>query len=171
MSDKGQAMLDQMPPYYSEDDATRTVIDVQGREFQRIEDMLVSLQTKTFVINADDEFRLLGMWEAVMGVPVESDLPVERRRSLLLARIRGRDASTGESWVAAMTESLGTTGWSYSEGPSPYTINITVPYAPGSDNSNRAYSLAREITPAHLHLAMGYTQGFIIGVSKVGDHL
>lgn len=47
----------------------------------------------------------------------------------------------------------------------PTTSSTTPPAAA------EAVNVARAITPAHINLSIGYTAGFIIGVSKVGDLL
>lgn len=172
MSDKGQAMLDVMPPYYAGDDATLAVIDTQGREIERVEELLDTIQQRAFPTLADDVYRLLGMWEALLGLPVEPvGVGVVERRAKVLAHVRKRHSSSGSDWVAVISAALGTTSWTYQEGPSAYTVTITLPYSPGTYNAAQVVALARAITPAHLHLAFTYTVGFILDVSALGDAL
>ena len=46
------------------------------------------------------------------------------------------------------------------------TVSSTTPPA-----AVEATNVARAITPAHIILSIGYTEGFIVGVSKIGDSL
>jgi hypothetical protein len=53
----------------------------------------------------------------------------------------------------------------------PYTITIRYPFGPGAPNSQVVQGYAREITPAHESVLATYTQGFLVGISLVGDPL
>lgn len=68
-------------------------------------------------------------------------------------------------------EWLGTADESESRATSPDadTIAVTLPYAPDSDLYARTERLLREITPAHIDLALGFTSGFVLDVSVLDE--
>jgi uncharacterized protein YmfQ (DUF2313 family) len=172
MSPKGQDLLDTLPSYYEEDSATRTVIDVMGRELQRVEDAGSAIQKGAFPQYADDTYGLLGVWEQMMGLPVEpTGTSVAVRRTKVLALLQGRRQGYGYSWVARMTRALGTAQWSYTEVPASYTVNILLPFGSGTYSNAQVAAIARQITPANLIITVNDAPHFVVGINHVGDAL
>jgi uncharacterized protein YmfQ (DUF2313 family) len=170
LAEATKRMFEVLPPYYEGDDTMEAILDALGVEIERIDDFLEGFRFKTFPQNADDEFRTLGIWESRLGLPVEpAGQTIEQRRDLVLARLRGRNASSGADWVEALSTAMGGTALNYEEGPAAYTITIYLPFSSGSYNSVLVQSLARAITPAHLEIAVVFNQGFIVGEGRVGE--
>jgi hypothetical protein len=163
-------MFDTMPPFYAPDSMLQGIMDALGRELQRFEDYLNDLRFRMFPQNADDKYRTLGMWEMMLGLPVEpTTQTVVQRRALVLARTGGQDVSAGSDWLAAMNRAMGGTPWSYQEGPGSYQVTLLIPFGIASFNSVQVLALARAITPAHIDVAVQYLQGFIVGEGIVGE--
>lgn len=172
MSEKGLALMESLPPYYEEDAATKTVEDVVGRELQRVEDAATALQKQAFPQYADDTYRLLGLWETLLELPVEQPgATVDMRRSKVLSLLRKRRSGYGYDWVARMSDALGTTQWTYQEGPGNFEVAISIPYASGSFDATQVAAIARRMTPANLIVTVLYIPTFKVGTSTLGTIL
>jgi uncharacterized protein YmfQ (DUF2313 family) len=172
MADITKRMFSYMPPYWQGVSWAEAILDSLGREVQRVEDRANAIRLGVFPQFADDFpfARLLALWETILGLPVaQPGATVVRRRQLVMAQLTGRNASSGLAWLAAMRQALGQTVWTYQEGPGPYQVTIYIPFALGSINSVQVQIIGRKITPAHIDLAVVYSQGFIVGEGIVGE--
>lgn len=157
-----------MPPYYAEDAATLAVVDAVARELDRVEGLLTALRDGAFPQRADDVYRTLGLWESLVGLPVEPEGETLASRRNKVLGFRYRAVRSGEDWVQALTAALGTTNWSYVE-EAGRRVLITLPYVTGSYDASTVAALARKITPAHIEVVGTYSQGFLIGISALGE--
>lgn len=163
-------MIETMPPYYRDNSIIEGILDACGREMQRIADRVDVLRTAFFPQTADDTYKTLSMWEMLLTLPVaQTGVPVATRRNLILARLNGRGLSSGLAWIAAMSQAMGGTPWTYQEGPGSYVVTIYISFGAGSFSSVQVQQLARAITPAHIDVAVVYSQGFIVGEGRVGE--
>lgn len=163
-------MLADLSPDLGDAPEVQQVVDCLARELQRLEDRAGSVRDELFPAQAQDDWKGLSMWESLLGLPV--NLPgatLTQRRQLVLAAIRQRGESSGAQWVDLISTALGTTNWVHQEGPGAYTVTITIPYSPGGLYGGQVVQLARRVTPAHLQVNSGFTGGFVIGVSNIGD--
>ena len=170
ISEAGQELLDDLPPYLSEDGVVQGVIDALAREQKRISDTADGIRRTAFPSQADDSFNMLSLWETILGLPVKPQgTPDDQRRSKVLATLQGRDVGTGKGWTAAVAQAVGT-NWQQAENtPGPYQLTVTLPFPAGSYEGQQAGRLIRTITPAHIDLLVSYGTGFIVGVSLVGQ--
>lgn len=171
MSDTGDSMMEQLPPYYAGDRIMEAVQDAQGREWERLEYARQKVRDGlAWPQLADDEFRTLGMWEAMLKLPIEpSDATVDQRRATVMATLKARFAKQGQDWEARISEMLGSGTWSYYEGPGDYEITINFPYAAGSYRAYQVRQFARRVTPAHLHITVITGEAFLVGgPSQIG---
>lgn len=171
ISQEGAVMVGRMPHYYNEDPAVAAFIDALARELKRLEDFLRIMRTQWFPQNAADDYDQLAIREQQLGVPVKPHgATLEQRRNIVHAYEKARISGAGEDWIILLTIALGATVWSHKENaPGNYDLRITIPYAEGSFTTGQVEALADAITPAHLNLAMQFEQGFVVGVSRVGD--
>lgn len=159
-----------MPPYYDGERYMEAVINVLAREIERIDEAAATIRREMFPQNATDKYKLLSLWEALMGMPVApTGISEDVRRQFVLARFRGRNSGAGTDWIAAMRQALGDTVWTYQEGPGSYQVTIYLAYSADSYNSVQVQNFARAITPAHIEIAVQYNQGFLVGISLVGE--
>jgi hypothetical protein len=160
-----------MPHYYAEDPAAQAVVDSLARELERLEDFLNLVRKQWFPQNAADDYGQLGLREAQLGIPVEPlGVSLEQRRAIVHAYERARLSGSGEDWIVLLTIALGATVWEHEENdPGDYDLRITIPYAAESYTTAQVEILADVVTPAHLNIAMQFEQGFVVGVSRIGD--
>jgi hypothetical protein len=172
LSVKGEELLEDLPPYLEEDTVVQGIVDSGARELERIETFLEVLRTKTFPQNADDEYRLLALWEEALGLPIEPEgVAVVDRQRKVMATIRRRYAGRGAAWVEMLTEALGSAAWNYAENvPNPYWLSIQVQIGTSMYTRGQVWQLLRQVTPAHLLIAIDWGEGFRVG-SLVGDPL
>jgi uncharacterized protein YmfQ (DUF2313 family) len=170
ISETGQALLDDLPPYLSEDGVVQGVVDTLAREQQRITGAAEGVRRTAFPSQADDSYNMLSLWEALLALPVKpSGVPDDQRRSKVLATLQGRDVSSGTGWNAAVARAVGT-NWQQAENtPGNYQLTVTLPLPAGSYEGQQAATLIRAITPAHIDLLVSYGTGFLIGVSFIGQ--
>lgn len=172
MSDTTQRMFSYLPYFYLGEPWVEVTLDALGREFERAEARLDAIRTGMFPQFADDlEFaRLLSIWEKMLDLAVaQPGATAARRRQLVGAQMSGRNMSSASGWVQAVTQALGEAVWTYIEGPDDYTVTIYISFAAGSINSVQVQKLVRKLTPAHIELAVSYSEGFIIGEGLVGE--
>lgn len=168
---RAQAMLDLLPPYLAVDPNMIGVCIAVGNEIELLQQSGLDFAHKFFPANADDDFNTLGIWESLLGLPVmPPGISVEKRRAAVVSHFRARSVAEGKEWVARLSEALGV-GWTHEEGPGPYQITIRFPYAAGGYTPEVAVAFARAITPAHIDIVATFSEGFLIGISQVGDGL
>jgi uncharacterized protein YmfQ (DUF2313 family) len=165
-------MFGYLPYYWQGEPWAEAILDAMGRELQRCDDRLEAVRKGMLPQFATDgpNGKFLSIWEAMMGLPVaQTTLTEDRRRQLVLAQLRGRNASSGRAWEQAVAQSMGASIWTYQEDAANYTITIYIPFDTGTINSVQVQRLVRKITPAHLELAVVYSGGFIVGEGIVGE--
>jgi uncharacterized protein YmfQ (DUF2313 family) len=165
-----QGMLDRLPAYYRGDSFIEGLQDAVGRELQRIWDRVAVIQSGVFPQTSDDTYGLLSLWEMLLGLPVAAaGVSLTVRRNLVVATLNGRNESSGAGWISAMNQAMGGTPWTYQEGPGANQVSIYISFSSSSFSSVQVLALARKITPAHIDIAVNYSQGFIVGEGIVGE--
>lgn len=169
LSETAQRMFRSLPPYYDGSDVMEALLNAMGLELERLEGFLDVWMLKRFPQNADDMYGTLSIWELRLGLPVAPPgITVKARQDLVLARVRSRNASSGRDWVAAMNIAMGTTVWSYTENAAGYTVTIRIPYTASGFQAVQVLALANATIPAHIQVLVGYQQGWLVGISKIG---
>lgn len=176
VSAKALELLELMPPYLTDDTLVVAIECAYGSEYQRIEDAQAAVRDAAFPTHTDDirlptgtRVWLASMWESLLRLPVSPvGVTIAERRAKITAHIRKRNSGHGSDWVATLSEALGTTPWSYQEGPGDYQVTIHIPHAAGTYSADQVLVLAREITPAHIDVLPAYSEGFLIGISLIG---
>jgi uncharacterized protein YmfQ (DUF2313 family) len=161
-----------LPPYEQSSYEVRAVLGVIANELARIEAARQALIQNFFPLTAD---ALLPMFETLLGLPVSPPASLALRHQLVAAYMqRLATEGRGLDWTAGVSQATGTTNWNYQEhdpanpsSPAAYTLNVNIPAA----TAGVAWPLIRDLTPAHVGINEGYTGGFIVGSSLVGDNL
>lgn len=165
-----QRMFATLPPYYEGEPFLEGILNAVGNELARIRAKMDAIRLALIPQNATDEFRMLGALEMLFGLPVEPvGVPLAQRQALLRGYLSARDLSTGASWVEAMTRGMGSTVWTYQEGPGANQVTIYLAWGATSFSSVQVLLLARAITPAHIEIAAVYNTGFLVGEGLVGE--
>lgn len=173
LSELTESILADLPAYYREDEIATSVLDCMAREVERLEETAETIRSGLFVSGADDTYDLLAAHEAQLGLPVrQSGISIAQRRGEVLAAIAARHSPSLTDWANRVSATLGTTEWSYAENtPSAYTITMFVPYEVGTDEYDRVEPAIRPFTPAHIDITLTAGEGFIVGVSAVGEEV
>lgn len=171
-TEKLEAMLGDLQPELLEDPAVIATLRAVAIELQRLDNAADGVRRGFWPLWSDDTYGVLGLFEQLFELPVEPvGLTLEQRRALIVAHFQKRLAGAGSDWELALTQAMGSTEFTYIEGPAPYTITIRYAFANGAPNSAQVQKLARQMTPAHLQLVAGYSQGWLVGISLIGDPL
>jgi hypothetical protein len=140
-------------------------------ELDRIRAVLEALRSTTIPAAADDTVGGLGRWESMLRLPVQPEgASVAQRRAAVIARLRSRRVASGLDWTDSVTAMLGTDAWTVEENtPAGNQLSLRFPYVPGSYTGAQVAQLVRERTPANQEILIGFAEGFIVGVSEVGE--
>jgi hypothetical protein len=148
------------------------VIHACAVEMERLEAAIEQVRQQAFPQHADV---LLKVWEFMLRITIEPvGVSLADRRLVVLATLRKmRSTPEGRDWVDNVTALVGP-GWTYEEhdphdagSPPPYTVRISLPFAPSSSAYARAETLIRDITPAHLDLILAFPGGFLLDESQL----
>lgn len=169
VTDTVQRMLDQLPSYEANEPMIQRVYGALGNELDRMTATMDAIRDGLTPSIATDDYSGLSMLESQLGIPVKPDGRTDlQRRLTVLAWIQARRGGTGSAWVALMNLALGSTPWSYHEGPGEYEVTIILPLVEGSLTAGQLLAFARAITPAHIDIIPTYGTGFLIGISEIG---
>lgn len=173
-------MVDSLPVYSQDDQVTRSLLDAVGKELQRIEDFLLSIQDTIQPQNADEKF--LRYWESFLTLPVDPPgVSDAQRLNTINAAVRRRTAGPGAGWKSLLDAIMAEAPWSHEENSDnagdyqPYGIRFydilieTTDYRVGIFDE-----MVRRITPAHLQVNSVTIAGddtFRVGISEVGDEI
>jgi uncharacterized protein YmfQ (DUF2313 family) len=168
-----QKLLEYLPPYEADDPRVQNLIQAMANELGRIDTRAKDIVWRMFPQNADDTYGTLGMWEALLNLPVQpAGVSLASRQSLVLSTLRSHNAGTGAAWRQLLEQVLGgAVNVTVFPPNAAYTITLRVPVGAGSNAASQARVLAARITPAHLVINSGFIGGFIIGISHIGDAL
>lgn len=157
-------MMDNLPPYLTEDPTIRAYICSCAKELNRIEAAAVAMRTGSFPDQAD--LRTLVYYEGLFGLS-NTALTLDQRRADVVAHMRKRRVASRYDWQAALQSFIGL-GWTYAE-QLPYNVLLTTPIDPTGARTPIITSFARAITPAHLQLIVNGSYGnFKVGISQIG---
>lgn len=167
---RAETLLGDIQPELADDPIVQMVMQAVGNELDRIETAGIGLRDGFYPAQATEP--AISLYEELFGLPVApTGQSLDTRRQLVVAHFRKRIAGSGADWEDALTKAMGTTQYSYLEGPGPYQVTIRYGFAIGAPSAAAVRAFAREITPAHIDVLAAYSQGFLIGISLIGDPL
>lgn len=165
-------LLDEVPPFEQGSAEIQAVLRAVGNELLRIETAREALINNFFPGTADV---LLPLFEEMLGLPVNPPASLAQRQSLVLATMRRlKGEGRGLDWQATITQLVGGAAWSYQEhdpanpsSPPANTVAIQIPQAA----AGIGWPFIRDLTPAHLAITEGYSDGFFVGITNIGSNL
>lgn len=167
LSERTQEVLRDLPAYFDDERTIRAILNATTREQERVEALARDIQTQLYPQNVDDTYGFLAMYERQYQLPVSpAGATVDQRRGRLLAFLQTQDSGEGRDWEQHLTDFLGTSSWSYVEGPG-YHVTIVIPYLTTSYHAEAVRRYARVITPANLTITITDGVGFILDVSHL----
>lgn len=168
LTERGEEMLRDLPPFFYEDPDWRAVIHCYAMESERLEGHVEEVRAQFFPQQATV---LLRAWEATFDLTVAPlGLTEEQRREqIALALIRMVASEGGEDWEA-FVERLTGAGYTYEEFdpqvPSntvpAHTIRVTLPFPPSSDTYQRIQRALLAGTPANTDIIVQSGGGFTL---------
>lgn len=166
-------MLGSLSAYEQEDPAVVAIMRGPADDLDDVQALMEAVRDQAWPTRADDSLGLLALHEEMLGLPAAPlGVPLDRRQAAVQARLQTRRSGWKRDWVAAMNALIGVGNWSYAENtPGGNQLSITIPYDPGSWSAAQVQALAEARTPMHIQIILGYTSGFLVGISRVGDAL
>lgn len=140
-------MLGYLPVYYESSRVIRSLLQVQGAEFDRLRQALDETLDQFFVRTATWG---LDRWEAELGLSQISDQPLAERRDRIVSRIRGTGTAT-ISVVKAVAESYDRGRIDVVEDHAAYRVIVRFVDTSGiPPNLDDLKAAVRAVLPAHL---------------------
>jgi hypothetical protein len=166
--------LSWLPALLHQDPDVLGAVRAMAAETDKLDVAIETMRTNFFPRFAD---LFLYLWEKQFGLSVAPiDMTLEQRQARAQAFwLQIQHGASGELWEQMVTDLVGS-GWSYTEfdgdgSPPDYNIAFETPFATDSTQARDMRSLLRAITPAHLDIVEGFTGGFILGYSNLGETL
>jgi hypothetical protein len=164
-------MVSELPQYERAAIEIQAVLHAVANELQRLEAARQALILNFLPATAD---ALLPMFEQLLALPINPPLRLASRQQLVLATMRRlKGQGRGLDWEDTITQLVGP-GWSYQEhdpndanSPPPNTVMIQIPQA----YAGIGWPFIRDLTPAHLAINEGYSEGFFVGITSIGSNL
>ncbi|AYO30796.1 DUF2313 domain-containing protein [Biomaibacter acetigenes] len=148
-STRGKEMLGYLPSYYETSRVMKSILQVEGTEFDKLRQALDETLNQFFVRTATWG---LNTWEEELGLPITPDQSESERRDKIISRLRGYGTAT-ISVVKQVTESYDKGAIDVVEDHAAYTITIqfvdTTGVPPNLDDLKAA---VRAVVPAHLEI-------------------
>lgn len=159
------------PAYYKKSELTRCLNAALEAEMRRLfayaDDMAAEARVETSV-------NWLGVWERSVGLPADTDLTIEQRRSRVLAKLRQMDTTTVER-IKIIASSYARGEVEVIEDYTKYTVIINFVSVIGKpDNMDGLIEQLRRIMPAHLAVNYVYkyrTWGEVLNTGKTWREL
>lgn len=149
VSEAGKRLLTYLPPYYETSRIMRSILQVEGAEFDKLRQALDETLNQFFVRTATWG---LDRWEEEVGLPVTPDQPEAERRDKIISRLRGYGTAT-ISVVKQVAEAYDKGAIDIVEDHAAYTVTVhfvdTTGVPPNLDDLKAA---VRAVVPAHLEI-------------------
>lgn len=159
--------LQLLPPFLRQDPTIQGTTDAVFRELVRIQEAGDELRENFYPYTAE---QFLGFWEALFNLSAVGKTIEQRRESVLNFLSGLSDNGYGSSWTAILVSIAGSSvQWAVGSPVPDYTVRITIPLDSNSPAAGELERLLRVITPANLDLEIFYDEGWILGVSRLGE--
>lgn len=165
MTEEGRAILNELPGWSQADPMYRAMAHIAAKESALMRERLAAVRDSA--IPKLEGALLLEAWEVLVKLPRAPEGKSEGERwTDVLARLRRIvEDPSGISWVARVTEQIGS-GWTYEE-EAPNVLRVTVPWPPGSEAFLFAERVLERMKPAAWRLIIGAAEGFVLDKSKL----
>ena len=171
-------MVEALPVYAQHDEAINQLLSAVGRELERIEEHLLSIQATIQPQNASEMF--MRYWESFLSLPVAPQISNARRLTTINAAVRRRRAGPGAGWKSLLDAIMAEAQWSHEENSAAdgqyakYALRLyDIELDAGDYIYGIFFDMAKKISPAHLELnaEIDRFRGFRVGIERVGDEI
>jgi hypothetical protein len=140
-------MRDYLPFYYADITVADNIITQEASEIAAINTAINSILEQNYVNTATWG---LARWERIFGITTDEAKPIEQRRSVIKAKLRGVGTVT-PALVESVAEAYDNGNVMVTENNATYTVTITFVSTLGvPPNLTDIQSAIRDILPAHL---------------------
>lgn len=166
---RADAIMSTLPAYYVGEDLIERVVQAWANEVDRLDALVTKLETELQPGAATDDLGLLGIWEALLGLPVRpAGASQDQRLGKVVAALRSLDAFSSADVLSVMSAAVGSEAFSIlRDTPDPLKDVLAIPFLAGTYNAALIESIARRAWPAHRQLFIRYSDGFILEVSRL----
>lgn len=144
-------------------------LESQAVEINRQRALLQAIRATSIPAVADDTVGALSRWEFALRLPINAPgATLDQRRTAVCGALQSRSIIGGAGFTAALRAYASPNHLNITtNAPSPLQVSIVVDEDDADLESIRQF--AERIAPANLEILMGFTGGWIVGVSRVGD--
>jgi uncharacterized protein YmfQ (DUF2313 family) len=169
LSPRAEEMLGTLSAYEQDDASVVAVMRAGADELDGVVDLAETVRDQAWPHRANDDYGLLSIHEQMLKLTPEPDAPLSQRQAAVKAAVQARKSGAKSLWVSRMNTMMRGQQWTYEENtPGPGQLTIRIPFDPNTYSSAQVEALARRITPAHIQIILAYSQGFLVGISRVG---
>lgn len=171
MSVRTDRMIHSVTPWEQEDPHVQGVLVASGEEYDRIEDLMVTVRDHAWPHKADDTYGLLSAHERAMGLTVAPEgQTVPDRQTRLQSVFQNRRNGRKGKWAERMDALVGAGQWSVEEAtPGPNQLRIFLHVNPSSGLATVVQPAIERFTPVVEEVTVTYAPTFLIGESPIGD--
>ena len=161
---RGKEMIRYLPRYYETSRVMKSILQVEGMEFDDLKAALDETLDQFFVRSATWG---LDQWEKELGLAPAQDQPNSERRDRIISRLRGTGTATIRI-VKEVAESYDNGAINVIEDHAIYTVIIRfVDTAGVPPNLNDLKAAVRAVLPAHLDIVYEFAYLFIADVEAM----
>jgi hypothetical protein len=134
MSERTDRMIHSVTPWEQEDEHVQGVLIASGEEYDRIEQLMLTVRDHAWPHLADDTYGLLAVHERVAQLSVAPEgLGLAERRARLVSVMRGRRDGRKGTWAQRMDDLVGVGKWRAEEAtPGPNEIRVYIDVLPAT---------------------------------------
>ena len=163
-SPRAKQMFETVSPIYYQSKLMQAIFQSIGTEWDMIDEITDEILLQLFPQTATWGLRY---WEEILKIPVNNSIPIERRRALVLYRIKLRAPMT-PARIANVTKSLAGDSADYVEvleNVEPHVFMVTIGAGKSGINYLSIYREIKRIKPSHESFYLGnrYSRGFSLG--------
>jgi uncharacterized protein YmfQ (DUF2313 family) len=169
LTDRATKMLATLPSYLADEPLIIRIVQAQANEVDRLDALIDKLKTELQPGAATDDLGLLGMWEAMLGLPVQpAGGTLAQRQAKVIGALHALSAGDAADVLAALSAAVGGEAFTVlRDTPGMLQDTLAIPYLQGSYNANVIEQIARQQWPAHRQLFVRYADGFLLELSRL----
>lgn len=167
-SPKGKEMFETISPIYYQSRLMQAIIQATGHETDRVYKIADEILLQLFPQTATWGLRY---WEELLEIPVNEKLPIERRRAVVMTRLKSRSPMTPLR-MANIIKSLTNEQAEYievTENVEPHVFMVLISTRRSGIDYANIYKTIKKIKPSHesFYLGNSYLRSFSLSKRKI----
>lgn len=171
MSERTERMIGSVAPGERDDPNVQAVMRGSGEEYDRIEDLMVTVRDQAWPHRADDTLGLLSLHEHTLGVVVAPEgVTVAQRQGIISATFGRRRDGRSTTWGERLDDLVGAGQWQvFKHTPTAHQITVLLTVEESTGLAAQVLSVIQRFTPVVDQVFVTYADAFFIGISPLGD--